>query len=148
MSRLQTKTDNPLDTPLQEDVERILDKRRRKDMKDMIQIIMNSPVKNDGSDVVTPDGSMSLADLKGKNITVMTGIIVAHAVQAAQGDTKSFDLLGKYGGYTPVVEQHVTMDVPKIIDDVTEDRPIPIYDREGNIVGYQGKEEEKEPESE
>ena len=57
MSRLQTKTDNPLDTPLQEDVERILDKRRRKDMKDMIQIIMNSPVKNDGSDVVTPDGS-------------------------------------------------------------------------------------------
>ncbi len=147
MSRPLNKPENPLDTPLQEDVERILDKRRRKDMKDMIQIIMNSPIKNDGSEIVTPDGSLSLSDLKGKNITVMTGIIVAHAVQAAQGDTKSFDLLGKYGGYTPVVEQHVTMDVPKIIDDVTENRPIPIYDREGNIVGYQD-EEAKEPESE
>ena len=104
--------------PLPDEAEKRLDERRREDLRDVIKIILASPLKKDGT-VSYADGNISLQQLSKQNTNVMTRIIMSAADSAARGDVKSAELLFKYGGYEPVKEQNITVNTPKLIDDMT-----------------------------
>lgn len=123
-----------IDPELKEEMERTLRRRRRADFAEAVKTILNSPIHP--GEVTDPDENLPLEDLVTRNVTVMTRMIAKHAMQAADGDPKSTDLLLKYGGYTPPAEQHLSMELPTIIDDVSVRRPIPRYDKDGNEIGH------------
>lgn len=103
---------------LGKDTEKRLDERRREDLRDVIRIILASPLKKDGT-VTYADGAMSLQQLSKHNTNVMTRIVMSTADSAARGDVKSAELLFKYGGFEPVKEQNITVNTPQLIDDMT-----------------------------
>ena len=95
---------------------RLIDKRRKRDAKMMIRTIMESPLKD--GDVVMPDGKMSIEFLSKQNLDVQTRIYLTMAGLASSGDPKAAEFLMKYGGYTPPVEQNVTVNIPRIVNDL------------------------------
>ena len=121
-----------MDEELKATMERNINRRRRTDFAEAVKTVLNSPIHP--GEVTDPDENIPLEELVQKNVTVMTRVIAKHAMLAADGDPKSTDLLLKYGGYTPPVEHHVSMELPTFIDDITEDRPIPKYDKDGKEI--------------
>lgn len=97
-------------------IQNIIAKRQKRDAKMLIRLIMETPLKE--GPVAHVDGKMSIAELSKQNLDVQTRIYLTMAGQAANGDTKSADFLMKYGGYTPPVEQNVTVNLPRIINDL------------------------------
>lgn len=96
--------------------------RRENSLKEIVAIVMNSPI-GDGVPVKL-DGRMSMKSLKDKNLDVQTGIAVRMANQALGGDVKSADWLVKMGGMEPVKEQKITVDLPTFYsnpDELPED---------------------------
>jgi len=96
--------------------------RRENTLKEIVTIVMNSPI---GEGVpVKLDGRMSMMSLRDKNLDVQTGIAVRMANQALGGDVKSAEWLVKMGGMEPVREQKITVDLPTFysnMDDLPED---------------------------
>lgn len=84
--------------------------RRENSLKEIVTIVMNSPI-GDGVPVKL-DGRMSMMSLRDKNLDVQTGIAVRMANQALNGDVKSADWLVKMGGMEPVKEQKIMVDLP------------------------------------
>ncbi len=76
-------------------------------------------------------------DVPKMNTCVFERAVSQIALQAAQGDVKSFETLMKYGGLQPPTEQHLTIDQPTIIDDISEAKVVPLPPVE--------EEEEKDP---
>lgn len=97
--------------------------RRENSLKEIVTIVMNSPI-GDGAPVKL-DGRMSMMSLKDKNLDVQTGIAVRMANQALGGDVKSADWLVKMGGMEPVKEQKITVDLPTFYSG-TDDLPADI----------------------
>lgn len=96
--------------------------RRENSLKEIVTIVMNSPI-GDGVPIKL-DGRMSMKSLKDKNLDVQTGIAVRMANQALGGDVKSADWLVKMGGMEPVKEQKITVDLPTFYsnpDELPED---------------------------
>lgn len=130
------------DEDFQNDLERARRKRSRADLQKIIGLVLDSPL-NDG-EMEEVKGDISVQTLATMNTDLKSRIILRMALGAANGDLKSAEFLMKYGGYTPPAETEVTMDVPRIIDDIgTDDTPpqsededdepdamegIPIYD--------------------
>ena len=130
------------DEDFQNDLERARRKRSRADLQKIIGLVLDSPL-NDG-EMEEVKGDISVQTLATMNTDLKSRIILRMALGAANGDLKSAKFLMKYGGYTPPAETEVTMDVPRIIDDIgTDDTPpqsededdepdamggIPIYD--------------------
>ena len=100
----------------EQQVQKLLDKRQRRDVRLLIRTVMSTPLK-DGP-VTEVDGKISIAELSKKNLDVQTRIILTMAGQAAGGDPKSAEFLFKYAGYTPPTEQNVTVNLPRIINDL------------------------------
>jgi hypothetical protein len=133
------------DEDFQNDLERARRKRSRADLQKIIGLVLDSPL-NEG-DMEEIRGDISVQTLATMNTDLKSRIILRMALGAANGDLKSAEFLMKYGGYTPPTESEVTMDVPRIIDDIgtgedevynaeSDDEPdamegIPIYD-DGN----------------
>lgn len=96
--------------------------RRDQALKEIVTIVMNSPI---GEGIpVKLDGRMSMTSLKDKNLDVQTGIAVRMANQALGGDVKSADWLVRMGGMEPVKEQKITVDLPTFYsnpDELPED---------------------------
>lgn len=96
--------------------------RRENTLKEIVTIVMNSPI---GEGVpVKLDGRMSMMSLRDKNLDVQTGIAVRMANQALGGDVKSAEWLVKMGGMEPIREQKITVDLPTFYsntDDLPED---------------------------
>jgi hypothetical protein len=96
--------------------------RRENTLKEIVTIVMNSPI---GEGVpVKLDGRMSMMSLRDKNLDVQTGIAVRMANQALGGDVKSAEWLVKMGGMEPIREQKITVDLPTFysnMDDLPED---------------------------
>lgn len=101
-----------------EAVDKVRKKRARRDTKILIQAIMESPLKK--GETVEVDGNTPIEQIAKQNTDVQTRMFLKIAGQAAQGDIKAADFLMKYGGYTPPVEQNITMRVPVIVDDIDD----------------------------
>lgn len=102
----------------QREVQKVAEARRKQDLKDIIHMVLSSPLKDKG-EVIQADGKMSLESLSKCNTDVATRIVMQIAKDAATGDTKSADFLAKYGGMEPPKQQQITMELPTIIDDMT-----------------------------
>ena len=97
-------------------LKKLMDRRQRRDMKMLIRLVMETPL-NDG-EVFEVDGKTSIKELSKKNLDVQTRIWLTMAGQAAGGDVKAAELMLKYGGYTPPVEQNVNVNLPRIVNDL------------------------------
>ena len=97
-------------------IQNIVAKRQRRDMRQLIRLIMQTPL-NDG-EVFEVDGKTSIKELSKKNLDVQTRVWLTMAGQAAGGDVKSAELMLKYGGYTPPVEQNINVNIPRIVNDL------------------------------
>ena len=107
------------DEDFQNDLERARRKRSRADLQKIIGLVLDSPL-NDG-EMEEVKGDISVQTLATMNTDLKSRIILRMALGAANGDLKSAEFLMKYGGYTPPAETEVTMDVPRIIDDIGKD---------------------------
>lgn len=123
-----------------------LDKKRRKrDLKELIEVILETPLKKKG-DVMFADGEVSLEQLSKENTDVQTRIVMAIARNAAGGDVKSAEFLMRFSGKEPPRQQHLTMELPTIIDDMT-DRVTPVIASCYGTVGLKkGGEDDDEDE--
>lgn len=101
-----------------EAVDRVRKKRAKRDTKILIRAIMETPLRK--GETVEVDGSIPIETLAKQNTDVQTRMLLKIAGQAANGDIKAADFLMKYGGYTPPVEQNITLNVPRIVDDIKE----------------------------
>lgn len=107
------------DTPIpDEEVKKVMRSRRKQDLKEIIDLILDSPLKNKG-DIVQADGVTSLESLSKCNTDVKTRIIMQMAKGAATGEVKHAEFLMKYSGKEPPKQQHLTMELPTIVDDMT-----------------------------
>lgn len=92
--------------------------RRKKDLKEIIDIVMHSPLTE--QQLTDLDGTIPMSQLRGLNLDVQTAITVRIANQAVGGDIKSAEWLGKYGGLEPIREQKVTLDLPILYSNMDE----------------------------
>lgn len=99
-------------------VDKVRKKRAKRDSKLLIRAIMESPLKK--GEVYEVDGDTPIETIARQNTDVQTRMLLKIAGLAANGDIKAADFLMKYGGYTPPVEQNVTLNVPRIVDDISE----------------------------
>lgn len=99
-------------------VDKVRKKRAKRDSKILIRAIMESPLKK--GEVYEVDGETPIEVIAKQNTDIQTRMLLKIAGQAANGDIKAADFLMKYGGYTPPVEQNVTLNVPRIVDDISE----------------------------
>ena len=107
---------------IEKGVEKVKRSNERRDMQRLIQLALASPVNpGEYSEI---DGEISVTELAAKNTTMRSRIILSAAVLAGNGDDKARNFLFKYGGYEPVKEQSVSVDIPMIIDDL-DDGSIP-----------------------
>ncbi len=95
-------------------------KRRREDLKDIIDIVMHSPLRSGEVFKLSPENPVPISELKGKNVEVQTAIVLAMTNGAVKGDVKNADWLCKYAGYEPVKEAKVQVESVTFIDDVPE----------------------------
>ena len=105
-------------------VEDVMAQNRNRDFHDIIKQVLRSPIRATG-DLVYADGQTSMEELSHSNTDVQTRIVTQMAFNAAQGDVRSADFLMKYGGYELPTESRVTLNVPQIINDMS-DRTIPV----------------------
>lgn len=125
----------------EETINKRLEERRRDDLKDLIRIILDSPLKDKGK-VAEADGEISLSELSKKNTNVMTRIVMSMANSAARGEVKPAELLFRYGGYEPIKEQNININTPNLIDDMTC-RAVPVVAAD---LGDDDEEDESEDE--
>lgn len=96
-----------------------LRKRKKEDIKEIIDCVMATPLKK--GEMLKADGVTSFSQLMraDANMDTATRIILAQTARAMNGDVKSAEFLFKYGGYTPTIDQRITLELPQIIDDVS-----------------------------
>ena len=115
----------PKDRPIsEEDVRKVMKSRQNQDLKEIINLVLNSPLKDKG-EITQADGMISLEALSKSNTDVQTRIIMQMAKDAATGEVRSAEFLMKYAGKEPPKQQQITMELPTIIDDMT-DRVTPV----------------------
>lgn len=127
------------------EVKKIMNSRRNQDLKEVINLVLNSPLKNKG-EIIQADGVISLEELSKSNTDVQTRIIMQMAKDAAIGEVRSAEFLMKYAGKEPPKQQQITMDLPTIIDDMTY-RTTPVV-ASAFAAKMDGDEEEDEGEEE
>ena len=115
------------DEDFQIDLDRARRKRSRADLQKIIGLVLDSPLNEGETEEIR--GDISVQTLATMNTDLKSRIILRMALGAANGDLKSAEFLMKYGGYTPPSESEVTMDVPRIIDDLGTDED-EVYDEE------------------
>ena len=94
-------------------------KRRKKAMKETLEVLLSMPMKNGKtSDVET---IKNFAALKGKNINVQEAMIIAMIQRAMKGDVKAAEWLRDTSGQKPTDNMNVIGAVPVVLkDDVNE----------------------------
>ena len=92
-------------------------KSDKSEIKDLIQEILDSPIKK--SPIVEVDGLRDISSFKNANTDVKTRILLQIAMSAMKGDKASAEFLMKYGGFEPIKESKVTIDTPTFIDDIS-----------------------------
>lgn len=119
--------------------------RHNQDLKEIINLVLNSPLKDKG-EITQADGMISLEALSKSNTDVQTRIIMQMAKDAATGEVRSAEFLMKYAGKEPPKQQQITMELPTIIDDMAN-RTTPVV-ASAFAAKMESDEEEDEEEDE
>lgn len=122
------------------DVAKVKRTNDRRDMQRLIRTVLASPLSSNG-EVLRVDGERSIESFKKKNTDVQTRIVINAALGAASGDAKARDFIFKYGGFEPVKEQSVSVDLPTFVDDMGEPEPVPTGLDEDDAEIYDGDDE-------
>lgn len=72
-------------------------KRRKKRMRETLEVIMQMPLKARGQEVDVEDVK-AFAQLENKNMTVEQAVMVAQVMKALKGDTRAADFIRKATG--------------------------------------------------
>ena len=75
-------------------------RRKKRNMQQFAEIILSMAMKN--GEVHTVEDIQSIADLKGKNLTVDQAIILKQVEKALKGDLKSAEFVRDTSGQKPV----------------------------------------------
>ena len=122
-------------------ITRELNKRKEQDFQEIVGLVLKSPIRRDVP-VQYADGSMSMDELSHMNTDVQTRIIAQMAYNAGTGDVKAAQFLMDYGGLKPVQKQEVTLDIPQLLDDITNRAtPVPPSPLASGEVEEDGEEE-------
>lgn len=100
-------------------IENELAKRKEQDFQEIVSLVLKSPIRRDVP-IEYADGSISMDELSHMNTDVQTRIISQMAYNAGMGDVKAAQFLMDYGGLKPVQKQEITLDVPQLVDDMTD----------------------------
>ena len=98
--------------------ELVATKREKRDLKEIVQLILDAPMKKRGP-VKEFDENMSMEEIVKQNTDVKTRIFIRLAGAAVNGDIKAAELLLRYAGLEPVKETNINVSMPTIIDDMT-----------------------------
>lgn len=94
-------------------------KRRKKAMKETLEVLLSMPMKNGKTSDV--ESIKNFAALKGKNINVQEAMIIAMIQRAMKGDVKAAEWLRDTSGQKPTDNMNVIGAVPVVLkDDVNE----------------------------
>lgn len=96
----------------------IATKREKQDLKEIVQLILDAPVKKRGALARVTD-DISMEELVKENTDVKTRIFIRLAGAAMNGDIKAAELIMRYAGLEPVKEANLTVTMPTIIDDMS-----------------------------
>ena len=105
-------------------IEQEMERRKAKDFAEIVNLVLSSPIRRDVP-VEMADGNISMDELSRMNTDVQTRIISQMAYNAGMGDVKAAEFLMKYGGLEPPAKQEILIDVPQLVDDMT-DRVTPV----------------------
>lgn len=103
----------------QRKIEREMKARQERDFQEIVKLVLNSPLMADRP-LDVPTGSDSLERISMMNTDVQTRMVAQMAYDAAHGDVKAAEFLMEYGGLKPASKQEITVDVPQLIDDMTD----------------------------
>lgn len=103
------------------EVAKVKASREKQDLKDLIALVLESPVNSSSANLAIVDGNYSISSLKDRNVDVRTRILAAMSVKAMAGDIKAAEFLMKYGGFEPPKEHNLDFRMPIIINDYTDD---------------------------
>lgn len=86
-------------------------KRRKKDMREALEIILDMPLKS--GKVTDVEQIRNFAESKGKNLTVEQGILLVQVKKALNGDIASAQFIRDTSGQKPTDQVQVaTIEVP------------------------------------
>ena len=103
------------------EVEQVKAERKDVDMKELIHLVLESPVNSEDANLAMINGNYSIMSLKGKNTDVRTRVLMAISLKAMSGDLKAAEFLMKYGGFEPPKEHNIDIKTPVFINDLTDE---------------------------
>ena len=90
-------------------------RRAKKSMQELAKIILNLSMQD--GEIHSVENIQSIAEVKGKNLTVDQAILLKQVEKALKGDLQSATFIRDTSGNKPV-EKVETAEVPKIVDDI------------------------------
>lgn len=100
-------------------INREMKKRQERDFQEIVKLVLASPLMNDRP-LDIPTGGDSLEKISMMNTDVQTRMVAQMAYDAAHGDVKAAEFLMEYGGLKPAQKQEILIDVPQLVDDMTD----------------------------
>ena len=88
-------------------------KRRKKDMRETLEILLSMPMHN--GKVANVDAIKSFSELKGKNISVETALMVTLLQKALKGDVTAAQFIRDTSGQKPTDDVNLTGAIPVVI---------------------------------
>ena len=98
---------------------KVMDDHKQKDFAEIVKLVLATPLRS-GVPQEYIDGTVSMEEVSHMNTDVQTRIISQMAYDAAKGDVKAAEFLMKYGGLEPPQRQEILLDVPQLVDDMTD----------------------------
>lgn len=93
-------------------------KRKKKAMRETLEILLGMPLNN--KKCYSVDDITNFAQLKGKNVTVETAILIRQIQRAMSGDLASAEFLRDTSGQKPTNDLNVTGALPVVISGENE----------------------------
>lgn len=91
--------------------------RAKRDTKEIAQLILDKPMREDEV-VVDVSDKKSIETLMKANTDVKTRIMMRMAGEAMNGDIKAAEFIMKYSGNEPAKETNVNLNIPTFVDDM------------------------------
>lgn len=95
-----------------------LNKKERADMQKLINLVLNTPISKKDGPIVEVDGERSFEEFKKAPVDIKTRIVLQMAADAMKGDARARGDILKYGGFEPIKEQAISLELPTIVDDM------------------------------
>lgn len=92
---------------------------RKQDLQEVIRAFMDKPLQP--GDVVSAEDDKALSEYNGKNVTVMSAMVIEQIKKGLVGQKDSAEFCFKYGGYEPVKKQDISISMPTFVNDVPDE---------------------------